>query len=269
MSNIKPTVFYANSLEDVFYQLKTIQGLRIVGGCTALHELPEKMLSIHAISALSVIDKHERYIEFGAAVTLSQIMDLGDSKLPSVLYEAVKSIANPLVKNIATIGGNVCARGLKLTLYAPLLALDARLEFQRDTLATNFTPVSKFTCVSEGWLLTKIRVPIEAWDVAVFRRLGPTHVLSETTASFVFLANSQKGMLANLRIAFAGIFCFRSPELENRIIGSRLPLSDGSIKDVMTEAEKQFDAAAGETRYNPILRSQFLNLLKYSLEQLT
>ena len=240
-----------------------------VGGCTALTTLPEKTLSIHSIVQLANIEKHERHIEFGAATTLSQIQDLGDSKLPSVLYDAVATIANQQVKNLATLGGNICTEGHKMTLYAPLLALDARLELQRDAAATNFVPMSKFTRVSEGWLLTKIRVPVETWDVAVFRRLGPSHTITATSASFAFLANSQKGMLANMRIAFAGLFTFRSLELENRLIGAHLPLGDGSIKELMEEAATQFDAAADGVRYNPILRSQFLNLLKYSLEQLT
>ena len=265
----KPTIFYANTLEEVFYQLKTIHGLRIVGGCSALTELPEKSLSVRSVVQLNFIDKHERHIEFGAAVTLSQLLELGDGKLPSVLYEAVKSIGNQQLKNLATLGGNICAQGHKRTLYAPLLALDARLEFQRDTLATNLVPMSKFTRVSDGWLLTKIRVPVESWDVAVFRRLGPSHIITDTSASFVFLANNQKGMLATMRIVFAGSFVFRSQELENRLIGAKLPLSDGSIKELLTEATRQFDTAAEGIRYNPILRSQFLNLLKYSLEQLT
>ncbi|MCR5723712.1 MAG: FAD binding domain-containing protein [Treponema sp.] len=264
-----PTIFYANTLEDVFYQLKTVNGLHITGGCSTLEPLPEKMLSIRGIIALEEIEKHERFIEFGSAVTLSRIAELKDTRLPSVLYEAVSTVANRHVRNLATIGGNICAQGIKHTLYAPLLALDARLEFQRDTTSTNFIPFSKFTRVSDGWLLSKIRVPVEEWDVAVFRRLGPSHIITETSASFAFLANSQNGMLAALRIAFAGLFTFRSPELENRLIGAHLPLSSGSVKDLINEAAKQFDAAVEGISYNPILRSQFLNLLKYSLEQLT
>ena len=181
-----PTIFYASTLEDVFYQLKTIPGLKITGGCSALEELPEKMLSLRGILSLEEIEKHERYIEFGAAVTLTRIEELKETKLPSVLYEAVASVANRHVKNLATIGGNICAPGIRHTLYAPLLALDARLEYQRDLLSTNFIPFSKFSGVSEGWLLSKIRVPVEEWDVALFRRLGPSHVITDTSASFVF-----------------------------------------------------------------------------------
>lgn len=269
MADAKPTICYARTLEDVFYQLKTIQGLRIVGGCSALESLPEKVLSVRSIAQLTFIDKRERHIDFGAATPLSQLLNLGDTKVPSVLYEAVQGVGNQYVKNIATIGGNICAQGRRRSLYAPLLALDARLELQRDALTVNMVPMSKFTHVSDGWLLTKVRVPVETWDVAVYRRLGPSHLITDLSASFVFLANSQKGMLANLRIAFAGVFTFRSQELENRLIGAKLPLSDGSIRELTTEASRQFDAAADGIRYNSILRSQFLNLVTFSLAQLT
>ena len=265
----QPTIFYASSLEDVFYQLKTVSGLKITGGCSTIETLPEKMLSIYGVIPLDSVEKHERYIDFGAAVTLSHIQELTDTKMPAVLSEAVCTIANRHVRNLATLGGNICAEGIKHTLYAPLLALDARLELQRDGTAVNYVPFSKFTRVADGWLLTKVRVPVEEWDVSVFRRLGPSHTITATSASFAFLANSQKGMLASLRIAFAGLFTFRSPELENRLIGAHLPLGDGSVHELMEEAAKQFDEAAKDVHYNPILRSQFLNLLRYSLEQLT
>lgn len=262
-------VYYASSLDEVFYQLKNIQSLQVVAGCTALDELPQKCLPVRNVHALKIIDKKERYIDFGSAVTLSQIQELGSSNLPLVLYEAVKSVANSHVKNLATIGGNICAKGHKRTLYAPLLALDARLELQKDALTIVSVPFSKFTEVREGWILHSIRIPLEEWDVAVFRRLGPAHSITDNSASFVFLADSHQGILANLRIAFAGSICFRNLELENILIGSHLPLEPNQIKNMVEEASEKYDEMTQNVKKDAILKDQFLNLLKFSLEQLT
>lgn len=262
------TIFYANTLEEVFYQIKSVSDLQIVGGCTAIDELPEKTLSIRAIPELCTFDKFERYFDFGPAVTLSQIEAIGQNNVPSVLYEALHGMANPQVKNIATLGGNICGTGHKHTLYAPLLALDARLECKSEQ-KTDYIPLTQYNGVPKGFLLTKIRVPTEEWEVAVFRRLGPANIITDMSAAFVFLANTQNGQLSSLRIAFAGPFWFRSPELENKLIGSHLPIPHNSILDLVEEAATQFDHAAQETDINPILRDQFLNLVQFSLEQLT
>lgn len=264
------TFFYAKNLDDIFYQLKNISDLNIVGGCTTFveKELPEKNLSIRGIEELNQIDKHERYIDLGAGVQLSAIEDLGEANLPKIFYEAITTIANKNVRNIATIGGNICAKGFYHTLYAPLLALDARLEVT-DGENTSFQPIMRFDSISSGSLLSKVRLPLEQWEVAVFRRLGPSQSISELSAGFAFLANSQKNQISDLRIAFAGSMKFRDIELENKLIGAHLPLSATAISNFMLEAEDFFNEAAKGKKLNPILKHQFWNLTKYSLEQLT
>ena len=251
------TFFYAKNLADVFYQLKTISDLTITGGCTSFvgKSLPEKTLSVRDIPELKIIDKHERYIDFGTAVTLAEIEELGEANLPPCLYKAITTVANPNVRSLATLGGNICRKEFFNTLYAPLLALDARLEFQNGNEAI-FQNIS-------------IRLPTEEWEVALFRRLGPSNSLNELSASFVFLANSQKNQISDLRISMAGSFKFRDTNLENKLIGAHLPLSQTAISNFLLEAEESFNSTTKDEKIAPILKRQFWNLIKYSLEQLT
>ncbi len=264
------TFFYAKNLSDVFYQMKNISELNIVGGCTSFvgKELPEKALSVRDIAELKVIDKHERYIDLGSALSLSEIEDLGEANLPKIFYEAITTIANRNIRNIATVGGNVCGRDFYNTLYAPLLALDARLEFM-DGDGSVLQPIMRLEKLPENELLSKVRLPLEEWEVSLFRKLGPSESVNELSASFAFLANSQKNQISDLRIAFAGSFKFRDIDLENKLIGAHLPLSATAISNFMLEAEDFFNQATSDRKLNPILRHQFWNLVKYSLEQLT
>ena len=264
------TFFYAKNLADVFYQLKTISDLEVVGGCTSFSEkpLPEKALSVRDIAELRIIDKHERYIDLGAAVTLSEIEDLGEANLPATIFSAIKTIANPFVRALATIGGNIISSDFHNTLYAPLLALDAKLEIRNEEDA-KFQSITRFDSIPRGSLLSKVRLPTEEWEVSLFRRLGPENALSDLSASFVFLANSQKNQISDLRIAFAGSFAFRDTNLENRLIGAHLPLSGTAISNFLLEAEESLNEATKNQKYIGILKRQFWNLVKYSLEQLT
>ena len=81
-----------------------------------------------------------------------------------------------------------------------------------------------------------------------------------------------KNQISNLKIAFAGPFSIRSLELENRLLGAYLPLSENTILEFEEAAAKLYDETyetCQDKKVPAILRSQFLNLVKYSLEQLT
>lgn len=280
MASNKNTVYIAKNMSDVLFHLKTVPNLAVLGGCTAVGPWPASSLVIRTIVDFKQINLHEHYAEFGSAVTLSKIHSLGRKRIPSVLYDAIGTIANPFVRNIATIGGNICAQGRRHTLFAPLLALDAQLEIYSLTDA-QYIPFTKFVRVPDKCILSRIRVPLTDWEVAVFKRLGPEHELTDESATFTFLATTQKGILSDLRIAFCSSIVLRSRELENTIIGSRLPLNDKAIEMVAERADKLYDEAMNNLMEqtlaqdeamriaNPMQKDQFLNLLRTSLNQLT
>lgn len=269
MASNKNTVYMAKTLTDVMFHLKTVPQLVILGGCTSIKNWPASSLVIRNINDFKQISLHEHYAEFGSAVTLSQIHTLGRKRIPSVLFDAIESVANPFVRNLATIGGNICSQGNKHTLFSPLLALDAQLEIYSLTDA-QYIPFSKFVKVPDKCVLTRIRIPLSDWEVAVFKRLGPEHELTEESAAFTFLATTQKGILSDLRIAFCSNIVLRSRELENTIIGSRLPLSDKAVDLVAQRADELYDEAMnGVVAESSMQKDQFLNLLRTSLNQLT
>jgi CO/xanthine dehydrogenase FAD-binding subunit len=262
------TVLIAKTLSDIFYHLKTVSALQVLGGGTRVDSYNEKAVSLRSIAELKTIEKHERYIDFGAAVTISQMLEMGRTNMPSILYDALASIGTRPIRNLATLGGNICAAGQKLTLYAPLLALDARLEL-RNQAETKYIPFSKFNGVPEDFVLTQVRVPVDDWEVAIFRRIGLLNRISPFSASFAFLVDTQKNIIANIKIAFAGSVAFRSHELENKIIGSRLPLKNEFIASLVQEAERMYKQQFDKENPEPVLKMQFLSLLQYSLGQLT
>lgn len=265
------SVSYANSLQEAFYVLKNISNVEVIAGGTRNKELPENFFSIRKIPELTSIDNKERFLDVGAATTLSALVMLGKNKIPGALYEALNSIATPFVRNIATIGGNICSSGQKLTLFAPLLAMDARLDFKKNTTEIQIIPISKYKEVPKQYILTKIRIPLEDWDISIFRRIGPSRKITKSMASYTFLARMENSVIANVRVAFSGVISFRCKEIEDRLMGTSLPLSSKIMDDVYAEAVNKYDSEAKkiEEQLPPIVRQQFLNLIQYSLEQLT
>lgn len=268
MQQNNKSVFIANNLSDILYHLKSVSGLQILGGCTAIEEMKEKSVTVLPIKELAEYDKKERYIDLGSAITLSRLLDLGRQNLPTVLYDAVTTIATQSVRNIATLGGNICASGIKHTLYSPLLALDAKLEFKNYSETKNI-PFSSFSEVPEGFVLTNVRVPVRDWEVSIFKRVGPNSKITPLSAGFTFLLSTQNNVIVNVKVSYAGLVVFHSHELENRMIGTRLPLSQRTIADITKTAGSLYDKIENVQNSPLILKAQFINLLRYSLEQLT
>ncbi len=258
----------AKNLSDLFYHIKTVSKLQIVGACTQLTTPQRKAVSTRNIPELRNIDKRERYIDFGPATTLSQISAMGRSNMPTVLYDAIASTATGPVRNIATLAGNICKEGQKGSLYAPLLALDARLEIKNQT-STKYIPFIKFNQIPQSFVLTKIRVPLNEWEISIYKRVGPESRITPQSASFVFLVDTENDLIVNLKIAFAGVPVFRSRELENKLLGSKLPLSDRAIDDFLVAANDLSQAEFEQSGADPILKDQFLHLLDNNLQQLS
>lgn len=278
MLNKNTTVYNASTVADVQQILKNVNGVSIAAGCTEIARrqtgrslnLSAHVLHIGRIPELCAISKTERYVEFGSCVTLASILQLGKKNLPEILYEAVEGIGNPAIRSIATIGGNISAKGHRLSAFAPLLALDAMLEI-RSPLEANWIPMTRYFSNTGRdqrgpEFISKIRVPTSNWDIAVYRRIGRPCMVTDTTSSFAFLAESQKNILSDIRIAWAGKFFFRRREFENLMIGRSLPLSEKDMINLMDKAELFFDRNLFPPSYE---RSCLFNLIEDSLRLLT
>ena len=262
------TILYAKNTAELIKILNNNPRTKVVGGRTRIENLPDKFISTHGIEDRSYISRHERYIDVGPGTTLSELLAIGQTHLPPILYEALNCIANPLIRNTATIGGNICSENYKLTLFAPLMALDAKLEF-RNLTETRTENIRYFKSVPEGFILSNIRIPLVDAELSIFRRIGPEHSITQQSASFAFLADTEKNLLINVHLAFAGPFTFHSKEFENFMSGRRLPLSQKDITQLEEFVAGQFHKAATDQMITDVMRQQFFNLARYSFEQLT
>ncbi|MDD7417709.1 MAG: FAD binding domain-containing protein [Treponemataceae bacterium] len=293
--------YQCKTLQEALYHLKNVNNLKIYSGGTTIKtdsnpnrlDIGDDCLFLTNCEELKKIEKHERYITFGSSVPLQKILDLGKSKIPDFLYEAIETVANPIIRCRATLAGNICATDFFHTLYSPLLAIDTRVEIHTPT-ETKQIPISKFNGIENGQIMTSLRIPLIEWDIAHFTRLGLSNQISDVSSSFTFLAKTQKDSLTDIRIAFCGKIKIRSTELENSILGAHLPLSHKNIKMTLDKASKIFDEEVeysikkslmdspnaeptpdlsqkienAKKDYHPMIKEQFLNLLKMNLEKL-
>ncbi len=89
------------------------------------------LVSIDRLDELRGIEETDGYISIGALTTIAQIAEseLLKEKAP-VLWQAAQVFADPLIRNRATIGGNVADASPTADTAPPLLVLDAEVILQ-------------------------------------------------------------------------------------------------------------------------------------------
>lgn len=111
--------FDASTVEEAVRLLRTYQGKAklIAGGTDLLNVLkdrilpepPEAVINLKTTAGLDSVTVDEENIRIGALTRLKDVVlsPLIQEEYP-LLWEAARSIASPLIRNIATIGGNLC-----------------------------------------------------------------------------------------------------------------------------------------------------------------
>ena len=95
-------VHFPKDLAEALEILKRPGILVFAGGTGILREqggrgisLPEEVMFLQEIAELKRTSLTERFLEIGAAVTLSELLELGDSALPPLLAEAARNVGSP------------------------------------------------------------------------------------------------------------------------------------------------------------------------------
>jgi CO/xanthine dehydrogenase FAD-binding subunit len=238
-------------------------------------QLPRDLAVIGNVDELKRIHRTERYLEVGASVTLSKISSIGGSIVPQILIEAINSMGNPALLNLATIGGNICIEELRSTLFPVLFVLDARVELRQlggsrwlsiNRLARNDGSLD----LGPAEVLTRVRIPLGDWNIYSFRRIPGSGTVDEWSLAFCGLAGTDRGVLSDLRFAFGslGRQLLRNREIEAELVSRKLPLADRERDAVCQVFDEWLEAgySALISRYQVTMAGKLLRWFLSTLE---
>ena len=186
--------------------------------------LPPVFLCLDKIEELHSITRTEHYLEIGAMVKLNRLLRLGKI-VPDVLCKSLEKIAGVQVRNIATIGGNICSKSRLMDLPAPLTALDAQYEL-RNVNTARWVSAARFhteTGIEKQEILSRIRLPLHQWNYSTYKKFYSERLFSGEV--LIFLAKIQKNILSEIRVIYKGNAITRNKEAETILNGISLPLS--------------------------------------------
>jgi len=177
--------FKPQSLEEVWDLGKKFPGAQYIAGGTDLMVkiknrtiMPQTLISLRSVSGLPGIEIGEK-VRIGALTTITDLIEHQElGRIFPVLVQAAKRIGSPQIRNVGTVGGNLCNCSPCADTALALLILDARVVL-RNSRGSREIALEEFfigpgeSCLRSGELMTEIRLDKPASKArAIFMKKG-------------------------------------------------------------------------------------------------
>lgn len=174
------------------------------------------LMSIRRVDELCGIGETEGCVRIGALNTITQLRDsmLVHERLPA-LWQACDHFASEQIRNVATIGGNICNASPAGDTLVPLILSDARVLLAskpNGMLVRRTMPIADFllapgrTARAAHELLAGVEVPLPPKSfVGAFYKLGTRPALDISVVSIGVAAVRAGARLRQVRVAFGAV----------------------------------------------------------------
>ncbi len=207
------------------------------------------LIDLKGVEELAGVRAEDGCLVVGAAVTHRELerSELVRERLPA-LAAMERRVANLRVREVGTLGGNLCFSDPHSDPATFLFALDAEVECRRGGEAARRIPITDFvagpyqTALREGEVLTSVRIPMLPPGAAVAHAKFAFH--ERPTATVACLVRVVEGEVAEARVAVGSVGArpVRVPAAEEMLTGA--PAEEISIGLLAEAGERAAEAAA-------------------------
>ena len=257
----------------------------VAGGTDLLPQLkngvlkPGWVVDLSAVAELRTIsDAPDGRLRIGASVTARELeLDARVRSRFPALAESAAMVGSVQVRNLATLGGNLCNAAPSADMAPPLLALDAEAVIagpsgqRRVPMASFFLGVRR-TVLAPGELLLEIVVPAQgAHSGGNYLRHTPRRELDIAVVGVASQITLAGGKCTAARIALAAVapVPLRATDAEQALVG--LPLTPQQIEraaDLASGAARPIDDHRGSIEFrNHLVRVLTRRTLTTALER--
>ena len=193
-------------------------GVPLAGGTDLLVEIKQglrrhqDLVSLAGISELNYIDEDEENLIIGACATHSMLIvsPLIKQYFPAI-SEAASMIGTEQIRNMGTVGGNLCTGASCCDMAPILMAYDALFEIAgsdnaRMVSSRDFFICHKETRIEKGEILTRILINRSAADKgAVYEKFGLREAASISVASTAAVVELRDGLCSDVCIVIGAV----------------------------------------------------------------
>lgn len=186
-------------------------------------------------------------VRLGAGVSFARLLEWQPGgAIEGLMRPMCIAFAGPLIRNLATVGGNICDASAAADISPPLLALDATVELDSAAGGIRTLPLPEFflgvrrTARRPDELLTAIEFPGPAADERWFYyKLGKRKADAISIVSLAMTVTLAHGRVERARIALGAVapVAMRTRETENLLQGE--PLNEVTIAAAAATAARE------------------------------
>ncbi len=209
---------YAMSLDEALELVEKLDDYRLLAGGTDLiidmkigRAKPKNVVDISRISDLKFIKDEGNYVRIGSLVTLQELVEspIIRGKAP-VLSMAANEMASWQIRNMATVGGNLCNASPAADSAPPLMVLNAKLVLaskkgEREIPITQFFKGPRKTELRKDELLKEIVIPYEEGSGQYYIKLGRRNAFTLSVVSVAALVKVDDNRFSDVRIALNSV----------------------------------------------------------------
>lgn len=253
MYDIK-TILKATSVQDALKLLADNKDAPVInGGTDVLIRMKERKLKDATLISIQGLDElYGVTISGNGSILIGPGTNFTDLTENSIIKEyipalgyACSQVGSPQIRNIATIGGNICNGAVSADSVPTLLALDAELELtsldgiRQIPIRQFHTGPGKTVLDKQRELLTRIIIPRESYEnhCANYIKFGQRNAMEISTLGCAvnLSLSDDKKFIKDYRIAFgvAASTPIRCPLLEEKVKG--MEIGDELFKTITRE----------------------------------
>ena len=272
---IKPTsINEAVSLLAIYGE----KGIALAGGTDILVDKPSDVEYLVDITGLPLdyIKKGKDGVRIGALSTFSSVetSDLLRNEPYSILVEAARKMGSTAIRNVATVGGNICNAVPSAEFPPALTALDARVKIVGSD-GDRILPLEKFfkgirkTDLKTGEIVTEIQIPrLPPCTGTAFFNISRSSVDMSTVIVAVRVTMGKNGVCQKAKIAIGGGIgstCFLSKACK---LLQDEKIEDQLIEKVALTISAELKPRPTSIRGSPVFKKEVVKVLvKRALSQ--
>ncbi|MFP6734493.1 MAG: xanthine dehydrogenase family protein subunit M [Rhodospirillales bacterium] len=174
------------------------------------------LMNIRRLADLRGVRLDGETLRIGALTTMTDLLaDAIIQKHCLILSETADQFGSPQIRNMASIGGNICNASPAGDLLVPLIALGAEVELVSKpdgAIETRRVPLEDFVTgpgtsdLRANEMLTFVTVPLPpAGARGAFRKFGPRPALEIAIAAVAVTGRVEGGNFTQMRVAYGAV----------------------------------------------------------------
>jgi xanthine dehydrogenase small subunit len=203
-------------LAEAFDLLAEHPDATVIAGCTdwgvevnLRGERASYAVAVDRLPELRTFDFGDGWLEIGAALTLSEVETKLAGRVP-ILAEVFPQFASRLIRNTATIGGNLATASPIGDFPPALLALDTVVVLassggDREVPLADYFTGYRETVRRPGELIRALRIPLPVAGVTAFQKIAKRRYDDISSVAVGFAIDLADGIVRTARIGLGGV----------------------------------------------------------------